>query len=101
MIPFEVRTNVCDGLATVAVAGDLDCATAPRLRATLEGMAPGQNVVVDLSGTDFLDCAGVGVLLSSQRRTRSTSMTCRRANILTSAGSRRGRCRPAPPFRRP
>ncbi|TMM15694.1 MAG: STAS domain-containing protein [Actinobacteria bacterium] len=70
MIPFEVRTNVCDGLATVAVAGDLDCATAPRLRATLEGMAPGQNVVVDLSGTDFLDCAGVGVLLSSQRRLR-------------------------------
>ncbi len=59
-----------DGLATVTVLGDLDCATAPRLRATLEGMAAGQSVLVDLSGTDFMDCAGVGVLVSSQRRLR-------------------------------
>jgi anti-anti-sigma factor len=69
--PFDVRATANDGVATVTVTGDLDCATAPRLRATLEGLAAsGQTVLVDLSGTEFMDCAGVGVLMGSHARQR-------------------------------
>jgi anti-anti-sigma factor len=71
MVPFGVTTSERDGLAMVAVRGDLDCATAPRLRAALEDLdAVGRIVRIDLSGTDFMDCAGVGVLVVSHRRLR-------------------------------
>jgi anti-sigma B factor antagonist len=71
MVPFGVTTSECNGLATVAVRGDLDCATAPRLRAALEDLdAVGRIVRIDLSGTAFMDCAGVGVLVVSARRLR-------------------------------
>jgi anti-anti-sigma factor len=66
---FDVRATENDGVATVTVTGDLDCATAPRLRATLERLAAtGQTVLVDLSGTEFMDCAGVGVLMGTHAR---------------------------------
>ncbi len=71
MTPFDVRATANDGVATVTVTGDLDCATAPRLRATLEGLAAGgQTVLVDLSRTEFMDCAGVGVLMGLHTRLR-------------------------------
>jgi stage II sporulation protein AA (anti-sigma F factor antagonist) len=71
MVPFGVTTTVSNGLDMVTVRGDLDCATAPRLRAALEGMdAAGRTVLIDLSATDFMDCAGVGVLAASHRRLR-------------------------------
>jgi anti-anti-sigma factor len=71
VIPFDVRATACDGLATVMVRGDLDCATAPSLGATLEGLAAAdQVVVVDLGDTEFMDCAGVGVLIGAHQRQR-------------------------------
>ena len=55
----------------VSVRGEIDCATAPRLGATLEGLATaGQIVLVDLGGTEFMDCAGLGVLIASHQRLR-------------------------------
>jgi anti-sigma B factor antagonist len=64
--PFSLRTTVRDGLAVVAVAGELDCATAPRLSTVLDGLAePGRVILVDLSDTEFMDCAGVGALARS------------------------------------
>jgi anti-anti-sigma factor len=53
-----------DGLAVVVVAGELDCATAPRLSEALAEMAePGRVILVDLSGTEFMDCAGLAPLV--------------------------------------
>lgn len=70
-VPFDVETTECDGLATVTVGGDLDCATAPRLRAALEDLdGVGRILHIDLSATDFMDCAGVGVLVVSHQRLR-------------------------------
>ena len=66
--PFSLRTTVRDGLAVVAVVGELDCATAPELGRVLDGLDPGRVVLVDLSETEFMDCAGVGVLADSYRR---------------------------------
>jgi stage II sporulation protein AA (anti-sigma F factor antagonist) len=71
MVPFDLKTTECNGLAMVTVRGDLDCATAPRLRAALEGLDTVRRTVrIDLSATDFMDCAGVGVLVVSHRRLR-------------------------------
>ena len=63
--PFSLRTTERDGLVMVAVVGELDCATAPELGKVLDGLDPGRVVLVDLSDTEFMDCAGVGVLATS------------------------------------
>jgi anti-anti-sigma factor len=69
MVPFEVETTERNGLATVTIRGELDCATAPSLRAALEDLDAVARVVrIDLSAADFMDCAGVGVLVVSHRR---------------------------------
>ena len=61
-----MKTLVHNGLALVAVAGELDCATSPRLRSVLDEMAePGRVILVDLSGTEFIDCAGVAPLVAA------------------------------------
>jgi anti-sigma B factor antagonist len=48
----------------VAVLGELDCATAPRLSEALADLVePGRVVLVDLSHTEFVDCAGLAPLV--------------------------------------
>ncbi len=39
-VDFEVSTSHADGVAIVQVTGDLDCYTAPQLRAALLGWSP-------------------------------------------------------------
>src|SRR5437763_7945983 len=64
--PFDVKANAHDGLGVVAVVGELDCATAPRLSEALAEMAePGRVIVVDLSDTEFMDCAGLAPLVAA------------------------------------
>lgn len=68
---FDVTVAATDGIVKVAVLGDLDCASAPRLRHVLDGLARDpRNVVVDLGSTDFMDCAGIGVLAVAHDRRR-------------------------------
>ena len=50
----------------VAVSGEVDLLTAPRLAAALDE-ARAALVVVDLSGVDFLDSSGLGVLVTAHR----------------------------------
>lgn len=57
------------GHVLVTVAGELDIATAPKLRVQLAGLArSGQQVIVDLSQVSFCDAAGLGVLAGAARR---------------------------------
>jgi anti-sigma B factor antagonist len=68
--PFTLRTKVRRA-AVVAVLGELDCDTALRLREVLDRLAePGRVVLVDLADTEFLDCAGIGVLATCHQRQR-------------------------------
>ncbi|MFI6476098.1 MULTISPECIES: STAS domain-containing protein [unclassified Streptomyces] len=55
------------------VSGELDLVTAPRLRRQVhEAVAEGRrDVVLDLSGVQFCDSSGVGVLIAARRLMRS------------------------------
>jgi anti-sigma B factor antagonist len=58
----------------VAVHGELDFEGAPNLRlALIEAIDenPGRRVVVDLEGVDFIDSAGLGVLVGGLKRVRA------------------------------
>ncbi|MGH9125944.1 MAG: STAS domain-containing protein [Acidimicrobiales bacterium] len=57
----------------LAVKGEVDVYTAPRLREKLvELVSQGKRwIVVDLDGVDFLDSTGLGVLVGGLKRLRS------------------------------
>lgn len=55
---------------TVAVTGEVDLATAPRLSAALDEVTadPPRSVEVDLSETSFFACAGLSALMRAHHR---------------------------------
>lgn len=59
--------------SVVDVAGEVDVATAPRLREKLISLVNDGNyhIVVDLGGVDFIDSTGLGVLISGLKRVRT------------------------------
>jgi anti-sigma B factor antagonist len=57
-----------DGQITVTVRGEVDLATAGALWETLQkASVAGTTLVVDLSGTSFMDSSGLDVLLRARR----------------------------------
>ena len=76
-----------DGFAVLAVSGEVDVATVPRLREQLHGLvAQGSNqIIVDLDSVDFLDSTGLGVLVGALKRVRSNDgdlhLVCTQARI--------------------
>jgi anti-sigma B factor antagonist len=64
-----IETSQRDGATVVTVTGEVDLMTAPKLAAALEDAraAGARLVVVDLSGVDFLDSSGLGVLVTAHR----------------------------------
>jgi anti-sigma B factor antagonist len=65
-----VEVTRVGGGAVVRIEGEVEFATAPRLRATLldlaqEGVSP---VVVDLAAVSFLDSAGISLLIQAKKR---------------------------------
>ena len=57
----------------VAVSGEIDLYTAPRLHSELAAAVMGEGparVVVDMAGVDFCDSTGMNVLLAALRRAR-------------------------------
>ena len=73
---FELEvSSAADGVVTCTVIGELDVASAPKLRQAIVrivGESEGPPlVVVDLAGVDFLDSTGLGVLLGGLKRVRA------------------------------
>ncbi len=72
----------------VAVRGEVDIATAPKLREKLVELASqgAQQVVVDLDAVEFLDSTGLGVLIGGMKRLRGLdgdlTLVCTQPRIL-------------------
>jgi len=67
---LSVTTHVSDGVAVVSAVGDVDLVSGPYLAEAVKEAVAGDGVtrvVVDLSGTGFLDSTGISVLLVGQR----------------------------------
>jgi anti-sigma B factor antagonist len=63
---LEVRKEHYDGTTVISPIGEIDMATAPKLRANL--VAADGHVVVDLRDVSFLDACGIGVLAESSQQ---------------------------------
>ncbi len=70
-LDFTVAVSATEEATVVEVRGDLDCYTAPKLRAVLVELADGpRKVILDVGGTDFIDSTGLGVLVGGLKRFR-------------------------------
>lgn len=83
-----IDVSKVDSHAVVAVAGEIDVYTAPKLREKLiELVSEGTyDVVVDLEKVDFLDSTGLGVLVGALKRVKahdgSLALVCTQDKIL-------------------
>jgi anti-anti-sigma factor len=68
-VPFDVQRTAVRNVPVLAVAGELDLLTAPRLALALERLlAEGPSLVaVDLSATTFIDSSGARQVARSAR----------------------------------
>jgi len=91
MEPMELGLVVDDSrhpFTVLAVTGEVDVYTAPRLRERLVELVSQGNhqIVVDLEGVDFLDSTGLGVLVGGLKRLRShdgdLTLVCTHQRIL-------------------
>jgi anti-anti-sigma factor len=77
-----------DGGATiVALAGELDLSTIPRMEAPLlEQVRQRRAVVLDLSDLSFIDSSGIGILIQASQQSNGTPM-----RVVIGPGSQVGR----------
>ena len=70
---FDISVVDKGGWSVVSVSGEVDVATAPRLREEIVKVVSegSTRVLVDLESVDFLDSMGLGVLVGALKRVRS------------------------------
>ncbi|NHN55394.1 STAS domain-containing protein [Calidifontibacter sp. DB0510] len=70
---LNFETSEHDGCAVLAVTGEVDVATAPRLREEILRLQDEGNVrlVLDLTGVPFIDSTGLGVLVGRLKAARA------------------------------
>ncbi|HSI92198.1 MAG TPA: STAS domain-containing protein [Jiangellaceae bacterium] len=85
---LTLSTRSEDGRTIVEVAGEIDVYTAPRLREQLAELVDSgrYDIVVDMTGVEFLDSTGLGVLVGGLKRVRthdgSLHLVCTQERIL-------------------
>lgn len=85
---LRVEVVDVDDRVVVAMVGDLDISTVPRLRDQLTDLlvAGRSHLIVDLDGVERIDDIGIGILVGSAWRTRSRggsfTVVCSSAPIL-------------------
>jgi anti-sigma B factor antagonist len=72
MTDLEISTSERNGGAQIALKGELDIATAPKLEEEVRRLeAEGRGlIVIDLRGLDFMDSSGLRALLAADTRAR-------------------------------
>jgi anti-sigma B factor antagonist len=83
--PLSVRIeDIGPGTSIVALVGELDLSTVPRMEAPLlEQLRASPGVVVDLSGLSFVDSSGIGILIQASRAVPNGS----RMHVVIARGS--------------
>ena len=75
MTPVDLGLEVEERgeVSVLAVSGEVDVATVPRLREQLHALVASgtPRIVVDLDAVDFLDSTGLGVLVGALKRVRN------------------------------
>ncbi|WP_225828587.1 STAS domain-containing protein [Streptomyces naphthomycinicus] len=68
MSPLRITMRDAPGGPVLEIAGELDYASAPRLRDAVGGIAlqPGRRLVLDLAGMEFCDSSGISTLLAAR-----------------------------------
>jgi anti-sigma B factor antagonist len=76
---IEIEPSTRDDVTRLALSGELDLTgSEPVDEAVDAALAAGSSeILLDLTGTTFIDSAGVGALLSAQRRTDKGGATFR------------------------
>jgi anti-sigma B factor antagonist len=80
--------SAAQGRTVIAVSGEIDVYTAPRLRETIVSLVDSGNyrLIVDMEGVEFLDSTGLGVLVGGLKRVRAhdggIDLVCTQGRIL-------------------
>jgi len=87
-VDLTLETRDVDGRTIVAVGGEIDVYTAPKLRDKItELVAAGvYDLVIDMEAVEFLDSTGLGVLVGGLKKVRahdgSLALICNQDRLL-------------------
>jgi anti-sigma B factor antagonist len=87
-VDLTLSTREVGGRTVVAVEGEIDVYTAPKLRDTITELVAGGNydLVIDMEGVEFLDSTGLGVLVGGLKKVRahdgSLQLVCSQDRLL-------------------
>ena len=87
-VDLTLATNEVDGATIIAVGGEIDVYTAPKLRDKItELVADGvYDIIVDMEAVEFLDSTGLGVLVGGLKKVRahdgSLQLVCNQDRLL-------------------
>ncbi len=85
---LTLTTRQADGKTIVAVGGEIDVYTAPKLRDKITELvaAGAYDLVVDMEQVEFLDSTGLGVLVGGLKKVRAHSgslqLVCNQERLL-------------------
>ena len=85
---LTIETRDVDGRTVVAVGGEIDVYTAPKLRDKITELVGAgiYDLVVDMEGVEFLDSTGLGVLVGGLKKVRahdgSLQLVCSQDRLL-------------------
>jgi anti-sigma B factor antagonist len=88
LVDLTLETRDVDGRTIVAVGGEIDVYTAPKLRDKItELVAAGTyDLVIDMEAVEFLDSTGLGVLVGGLKKVRahdgSLQLVCNQDRLL-------------------
>ena len=70
---LTLATNEVDGATIIAVGGEIDVYTAPKLRDKITELVAGgvYDLIVDMESVEFLDSTGLGVLVGGLKKVRA------------------------------
>jgi anti-anti-sigma factor len=72
---LEVVVSPAGVTVTVALRGELDISTTAQLEASLPPVPPGARCVIDLTGLEFMDSAGIHSFMRLDTRARTEGWT--------------------------